>query len=160
MVIHFGKVKQFSVFEPFQLQNFQNSSIEFVDRMNDPISFGSQKLSKSNWFMVDLLDWKMEKKRNKIYEDESSLVHSGDPMAKIYGPQKLVAPKLMIYTPQKAYKKWPPITSITCRPWDCSKLCRIAGAVPDIADWHSQHWDCLAVHNRTNNMQIDAGQVT
>ena len=123
MVIHFGKVKQFSVFEPFQLQNFQNSSIEFVDRMNDPISFGSQKLSKSNWFMVDLLDWKMEKKRNKIYEDESSLVHSGDPMAKIYGPQKLVAPKLMSYTPpKKNLKKWPPITSITCRPWDCSIL--------------------------------------
>ena len=53
--------------------------------------------------MVDLLDWKMEKKRNKIYEDESSLVHSGDPMEKIYGPQKLVAPKLMSYTPPKAY---------------------------------------------------------
>ena len=47
--------------------------------------------------MVDLLDWKMEKKRNKIYEGESSLVRSGsgDTVALIYGPQELVAPKLM-----------------------------------------------------------------
>lgn len=38
--------------------------------------------------MVDLLDWKMEKKRNKIYEGESSLVRSGsgDTVALIYGP--------------------------------------------------------------------------
>ena len=72
-----------------QLYKFQNFSIEFVDRMNDPISIGSQKLSKSNWFMVDLLDWKMEKKRNKIYEGESSLVRSGsgdNTVALIYGP--------------------------------------------------------------------------
>ena len=86
--------------------------------------------------MVDLLDWKMEKKRNKIYEDESSLVHSGDPMAKIYGPQKLVAPKLMIYTPQKAYKKMAAnninylstlgLQQTLQNRWCCSGYCRLA----------------------------------